>query len=100
MRLLNCHYLQGEVSKLLKALKKLNPDITSVHQIRASVITEWLHHYHLRQVQYMSGHKYASSTQRYQLTHLEDLAAQLDKHRPIEINVHTNGYLHTNNPLH
>lgn len=95
MRLLNGHYLGGEVRQLLGALKKLNPDITGVHQIRASVITEWLHHYHLRQVQYMAGHKYASSTQRYQVSHLEDLQAQLQKHHPIEIGLRTNGNIHT-----
>ncbi|MGN6491949.1 MAG: tyrosine-type recombinase/integrase [Agriterribacter sp.] len=89
MRLLNGHYLREEVSKLLKALKKLNPAIKSVQQIRCSVITEWLHHYNVRQVQYMAGHKYASSTQRYQLSGLEDLQAQLDQYHPIEIGIHT-----------
>ncbi|WP_205687105.1 hypothetical protein [Chitinophaga rhizosphaerae] len=92
MRLLNGHYLREEVSKLLKALKKLNPAIRSVQQIRGSVITEWLHHYNVRQVQYMAGHKYASSTQRYQLSGLEDLQAQLDQHHPIEIGIHTDRY--------
>ncbi len=89
MRLLNGHYLREEVRKLLKVLKKLNPAIRSVQQIRGSVITEWLHHYNVRQVQYMAGHKYASSTQRYQLTGLEDLAAQLDEHHPIETGIHS-----------
>ncbi|RPD42853.1 tyrosine-type recombinase/integrase [Chitinophaga barathri] len=95
MRLLNGHYLSGEVSKLLRALKKLHPAIKSVQQIRGSVITEWLHCYNVRQVQYMAGHKYASSTQRYQLTGLEDLQAQLEQHHPIEIGLRTHGDDHT-----
>lgn len=85
MRLLNGHYLRGEVRQVLKSLQQFNPDILNVHQIRGSVITGWLDHYHLRQVQYMAGHKYASSTQRYQLTHLEDLQTQLQKYHPLEI---------------
>ncbi|MBO9154101.1 tyrosine-type recombinase/integrase [Chitinophaga sp. GCM10012297] len=89
MRLLNGHYLREEVSRLLKALKTLHPAIRSVQQIRGSVITEWLGHYNVRQVQYMAGHKYASSTQRYQLSGLEDLQAQLDQHHPIEIGIHS-----------
>lgn len=92
MRLLNGHYLRGEVSKLLKALKTLHSAIKSVQQIRGSVITEWLHYYNVRQVQYMAGHKYASSTQRYQLSGLEDLQAQLDQHHPIELGVHDDHY--------
>lgn len=88
MRLLNGYYLREEVSRMLRALKQLNPAIRSVQQIRGSVITEWLHHYNVRQVQYMAGHKYASSTQRNQLSGLEDLAAQLDQHHPIEIGIH------------
>lgn len=95
MRLLNGHHLGGEVRQLLRSLQQLNPDVTNVHQIRASVITEWLHHYHLRQVQYMAGHKYASSTQRYQISHLEDLQSQLQKHHPVEIGIRTNGYAPT-----
>lgn len=92
MRLLNGHYLRGELRQLLGALKELNPTIKSVQQIRGSVITEWLHRYNVRQVQYMAGHKYASSTQRYQLSGLEDLQAQLQQHHPIEISIHADGY--------
>ena len=92
MRLLNGHYLREEVSKMVKALKTLNAAIKSVQQIRGSVITEWLHHYNVRQGQYMAGHKYASSTQRYQLSGLEDLQAQLDQHHPIELGVHDDHY--------
>lgn len=39
----------------------------------ASVITNWLQYYNLREVQYMAGHKYVSSTERYRTDNLEDL---------------------------
>lgn len=95
MRLLNGRRLGGEVRQLFGSLKQLNGDVTNAHQIRGSVITGWLDHYHVRQVQYMAGHKYASSTQRYQFSHLEDLQAQLQKYHPVEIGLRTNGYDHT-----
>ncbi|MDF1573072.1 MAG: hypothetical protein P1P82_15795 [Bacteroidales bacterium] len=55
-------------------------------QIRSSVITHWLKHYNLRQVQYMAGHKYVSSTERYQQNNLDKLQGQLEKYHPLEQN--------------
>ncbi|WP_222943951.1 hypothetical protein [Pedobacter sp. N36a] len=52
-------------------------------QIFYSVITEWLKEKDLRTVQYMAGHKYVSSTERYQTTTLEDLKEALNKHHPL-----------------
>jgi len=43
----------------------------------------WLKVNNLRQVQYLAGHKYVSSTQRYQLTTLDDLKGELQKHHPM-----------------
>jgi integrase/recombinase XerD len=51
------------INKLIKKLKKQNSKAISVNQIRTSVITHWLKSYHLRQVQYMAGHRYVSSTE-------------------------------------
>jgi integrase/recombinase XerD len=61
------------ISKLLPQLKKLNKKVKSVHQIRTSVITHWLKLYNLREVQYMPGHRYVSSTEAYLINDLEDL---------------------------
>jgi integrase/recombinase XerD len=47
------------------------------------VIAHWLKANNLRQVQYMAGHQYVSSTQRYQLTTLDDLKGELQKHHPM-----------------
>jgi len=57
--------------------------ILSPKQIRASVITHWLKEYNLRQVQYFAGHKYVSSTERYQLNHLDNLQKKLEKFHPL-----------------
>jgi integrase/recombinase XerD len=53
-------------------------------QIRASTITNWLKHYNLREVQYMAGHKYVSSTERYRMDTLEDLQKELEKYHPLK----------------
>lgn len=71
------------ISKFLPQLKKLNRNIESVHQIRTSVITHWLKHYNLREVQYMAGHRYVSSTEAYLINDLDDLQEDINKYHPI-----------------
>lgn len=66
------------------ALKKINSKYQNATQIRQSVITEWLKEKGLRQVQYMAGHRYVSSTERYLTTNLEDLREALNKHHPLK----------------
>jgi site-specific recombinase XerD len=68
---------------LFKAIRKTNPEIQNPKQIRASAITNWLKNYNLRQVQYMAGHKYVSSTERYQLNNLDNLQSKLEKYHPL-----------------
>lgn len=75
--------LSGEVAWRMKRLK--HPKVRQASQIRASVIAEWTRRYDVRIVQYMSGHKYVSSTERYQATNLEDLQEQLRKYHPLMI---------------
>jgi integrase/recombinase XerD len=82
--LINVNRISHQMQQLLKMLKRLNPAITNAHQLRGSVITGWLKQYNLRQVQYMAGHKYASSTQRYQTSQLDALQMQLQQHHPLE----------------
>ena len=75
-------HLSGEVGWMMRRLK--HPQIKTASQIRASVIAEWTKTYDVRIVQYMSGHKYVSTTERYQATHLEDLQEQLKLHHPLK----------------
>jgi len=69
---------------LCYALKRINPKVKHATQLRQSVITEWLKEKGLRQVQYMAGHRYVSSTERYLTTNLEDLRDALNKHHPLK----------------
>ena len=64
-------------------LHALNKKVINAKQIRSSVITEWLRKNNLRQVQYMAGHKYVSSTERYQLNNIDDLKNEVQQHHPM-----------------
>jgi site-specific recombinase XerD len=68
---------------LMKSLRKNNPKVKDIKQIRASVITNWLQQYNLRQVQYMAGHRYVSSTEAYQANNITELQEEIFKHHPI-----------------
>lgn len=76
-------WISNRVQYMFDQLKQLNPKVINAKQIRSSVITHWLRKNHLRQVQYMAGHKFVSSTQRYQLNHLDDLKNELQLHHPM-----------------
>ncbi|WP_343321606.1 tyrosine-type recombinase/integrase [Sphingobacterium multivorum] len=76
--------LKNTLLHLCYALKRINPKVKHATQIRQSVITEWLKEKGLRQVQYMAGHRYVSSTERYLTTNLEDLREALNKHHPLK----------------
>lgn len=67
---------------LLRVLKKDNPRIKNLDQIRASVITSWLKQYNKRKVQYMAGHRYVSSTEAYETNNIEALQEDIEKYYP------------------
>jgi len=75
--------IKNSLLHMFKTIQKLNPGILHPKQIRASVITYWLKNHNLRQVQYMAGHKYVSSTERYQLNNLDNLQSKLEKLHPL-----------------
>ncbi|CAA0242815.1 Integrase/recombinase XerD family [Tenacibaculum maritimum] len=75
--------LGNTVQGIIKKLKKTNHKVTNIHQIRASVITNWLKHYNLRQVQVLAGHRYISSTERYVQDDLENLHEIVNNFHPI-----------------
>ena len=79
-----CEQIKNSLLHLGYALKKINPKYRNSGQIRQSVITEWLKEEDLRTVQYMAGHRYVSSTERYQTSNLEDLKEALNKHHPLK----------------
>lgn len=75
--------IKNSLLHLFKDIQKINPSITNAKQIRQSTITYWLKTMNLRQVQYMAGHKYVSSTERYQLNNLDNLQSKLEKCHPL-----------------
>ena len=71
------------VARIIRQLKRIDPDVISSRQIRASVIMGWLKQYNIRQVQYMAGHKSIRSTESYRLQDLTDLTRQLELFHPL-----------------
>ena len=70
-------------SHLIKQLKKINPRVENVRQIRASVITKWLKVHNLRRVQYMAGHRYISSTEKYKENEIDGLIEEVNQFHPL-----------------
>lgn len=76
---------KGFTSELKREQSKMPsgvPCFINFKQVRTSVITHWLKQYNLRQVQYMAGHKYVSSTEAYLVNHTEDLQQEIDQFHP------------------
>lgn len=74
--------LAGEVGWMMRRLK--HEKVKQASQIRASTVAEWTRRNDVRVAQYMAGHKYVSTTERYKATHLEDLQEQLKKFHPLK----------------
>lgn len=73
----------GEIWKRLsQEIRETNSDFINFKQVRTSVITHWLKQFNLRQVQYMAGHRYVSSTERYLVNQTEDLQKDIDQFYP------------------
>ena len=66
----------------MKRLKNEYPYFVNARPLRGSRIALWLQGKNLREVQQMAGHKYISSTERYQMGKVEDLQKELDKYHP------------------
>lgn len=75
--------IKNSLLHLFKAVQKINPSITSAKQIRQSTIAYWLKTMNLRKVQHMAGHKYVSSTERYQQNNLDNLQSKLEQLHPL-----------------
>lgn len=71
------------INRVINRLKQTNYKVTNNKQIRASVITHWLKSTNIREVQYMAGHRYISSTERYIQDDLESLHDLIENLHPI-----------------
>jgi len=72
------------VSRIIKQVKKLDPQLQNSRQIRQSVIMNLLKKHNIRQVQYMAGHKKIKSTEAYKNEDLSDLITQVEKYYPLK----------------
>lgn len=75
--------LSNTIMGLMQEVKSCNKCVRNAPHIRMSVISQWLRAKDLRVVQYLSGHKYVSSTERYQASHLSVLQAELAHFHPL-----------------
>ncbi len=72
------------VRSILNSLsKKITKQNTSFTHIRISRIKLWLKAFHLREVQYLSGHKFISSTERYITTDIQKLKDNIVRYHPL-----------------
>ena len=63
-------------------LKEIDKRFVSFVQLRTSVITNWLKKEGLRKTQYLAGHRYVSSTEKYKPNNLDDLIEDINKLNP------------------
>jgi site-specific recombinase XerD len=75
-------YFYGITQMLLQQLRKINPGIKNLDQVRASVITGWLRIFDIRKVQYLAGHRYVSSTESYKINVIDELQDDVTKYHP------------------
>ncbi|WP_452598619.1 tyrosine-type recombinase/integrase [Pontimicrobium sp. MEBiC01747] len=80
---LNSDRFEQVTRQVFKKLKRINHKVKDIKQVRASVITYWLSHFNIREVQYMAGHRYISSTERYVQDDLESLQEIIESLHPI-----------------
>ena len=76
--------LHNTIHKLAKELKEINNSFIDVKQIKTSVIINWLKVHGLRRTQYLAGHKYISSTEKYVQDDLESLHDTINTYHPLQ----------------
>lgn len=75
--------LHNLMSQLMGKVRKQHPSVLNTKQIRASVITKWLKNYNLREVQYLAGHRYISSTENFLQNDMEGLKEEVQQFHPM-----------------
>jgi len=75
--------LNNLLFKLGKQLQTQYPKVRGLKHIRASVIVHWLNQYNKRKVQVMAGHRYISSTEKYETSNMADLQEDFNNFFPV-----------------
>lgn len=68
---------------IVKQLKKINSKAGNVNHLRASVIVNWLKIHNIRKAQYLAGHKFISSTEKYKQDDMESLHEAINEFHPL-----------------
>jgi len=76
--------LKNSLKKVSDELKTYNQNYQDLNQIRSSVIVNWLKMNNLRKTQYLAGHRYISSTERYKQDDLEGLQEMIASFHPLK----------------
>ena len=76
-------HFSNYITQLMIKVKEINPHIINAKQLRALVITKWLKMYNLREVQYLAGHRYISSTESYLENDIEGLQEEVQQYHPL-----------------
>lgn len=76
-------HFSNMITQLMIKVRKINPLVKNAKQIRASVIVKWLKLYNLREVQYLAGHRYISSTEGYLQNDMEELKEEVQQFHPL-----------------
>lgn len=69
---------------MFRSIKKSHPKISSGKVIRTTVIAHWLKQEDIRIVQHKAGHRWVSSTERYNVYNLQELKEALEKYHPLK----------------
>jgi len=73
---------ENAFNHLKTQIKSINKIFYNFKQIRASVITAWIQTFGLRKAQYLAGHRYTSSTEKYMPNSIEQLTNDIEKYNP------------------
>lgn len=79
----HCSSMSNFIHPLMVKLRAQNRHVHNAQQLRASVITKWLKQYNLREAQYLSGHRYISSTESYLQNDIEGLQEEIQQYHPL-----------------
>lgn len=71
------------MNTLIQELRKYDSRIINNQHVFTSVVSHWLKLYNLRQVQYMAGHRFVSSTEAYINNNLDDLKEDITNFHPL-----------------
>jgi len=78
----NSDKLEDIFYTLIRQIKAIDKQFANFQQIRTSVITSWLKAYGLRKTQYLAGHRFISTTEKYLLNNLDGLTEDINKLHP------------------